>query len=150
MWKALLLLHALLSCGLLGMVTHQACGVMLRRRSGGFAASYVSARGHLFTDAIVTTFVANFLLGAWIYTRYRYTARPVLEELDLDAWVGLFEFKEHLLAIGLFVLPSYWLFWRKVPADERSAARTALTLFLCGSVWAAFLIGHLVNNERGL
>lgn len=149
-WTVLLLLHGLVAAALLGMVTHQAFSVLFRGRKTSFAGSYVAVRSLLFTNAIVITFLVNFALGGWIYTRYRYTARPVLEDLDRQAYVGAFEFKEHLLAIVLCTLPAYWLFWNKVPPGERSMTRTILTLFVGGGVWIAFLIGHLVNNVRGI
>lgn len=149
-WTWLLVAHDVVAAALLGMVTHQVAGILFRGRKTSFAGSYSAVRALLFTDAIVVTFVVNFALGGWIYTRYRYTARPVLEDLDLRAHVGAFEFKEHLLAVALFTLPAYWLFWHKVPFGERSTPRTALTLFVGCSVWVAFVVGHVVNNARGI
>ena len=132
------------------MTTHQSLSVVFRGNKKSFAGSYVAVRSVLFTNAIIATFIANFLMGIWIYTRYRYTARPVLEDLHLQTLVGAFEFKEHLLAIILFTLPAYWVFWTRVPLESRSRTRTALTLFVSCGIWVAYLIGHLVNNMRGI
>jgi len=149
-WKILLLVHAIVACALIGLVTHQASAVLFSGKGSSLIGSYASVRSAIFTKAIVVAFSVEFFLGSWIYTRYRYTARPVLEDLGLESYVGAFEFKEHLLAICLFVLPVYWLFWARIPLDERSKTRTALTIFVGFSIWAAFLIGHLLNNERGI
>lgn len=150
LWNGLLLIHGIVAAGLLGMVTHQMLSVVSRGHKATFVGSYAAVRSLLFTNAIIVAFLTNFMFGGWIYARYRYTARPVLEDLGLRAYVGAFEFKEHLLAIVLFTLPAYWAFWHKVPLSERSGTRTALTLFVGGGVWVAYLVGHFVNNARGI
>lgn len=150
MWKILLLIHGVAAAGLLGMVTHQSLSVLMTGNKKSFVGSYVAVRSLLFTNTIIVTFLFNFLMGMWIYTRYRYTARPALEDLNLQAYVGAFEFKEHLLAIILFTLPAYWVFWNKVPLETHPQTRTILTLFVGCSIWIAYLVGHLVNNARGI
>jgi hypothetical protein len=89
-------------------------------------------------------------LGAFIYTNYRITARLTLEQGHFWKSFGAFEIKEHLIAIGLALLPAYWYFWRQ-PLDENDAlTRKALTALLAFIVWWAFLAGHIANNIRGL
>ena len=66
---------------------------------------------------------------------------------------GVFEIKEHLIAIGLGLLPAYWQVWRQ-PNDAQGAqtvsARRALTWLLAVFVWWGFIVGHVLNNIRGL
>ena len=51
-------------------------------------------------------------LGTIIYPTYRVSVRTVLQEYRLFKPEGMFEMKEHLLALSLALLPIYWLFWR--------------------------------------
>jgi hypothetical protein len=94
--------------------------------------------------------VLTFVLGAWIYTQYRFTARLALEQLRFLKTVGIFELKEHLATIGLILLPAYWAYWRTPLSREYADARKQVTLLLALLVWSNFLIGHVVNNARGL
>ena len=58
--------------------------------------------------------------------------------------------KEHFVAIGLALLPAYWICWQKKYADEATQApAAALTLILAFIVWWSFLIGHVLNNIMG-
>jgi len=99
--------------------------------------------------AIIVLYLVTFLLGAWIYTQYRFTARLALEQLRFFKTVGVFEMKEHLATMGLIVLPAYWALWRRPLVAEYAGARKQVTLFLAVLVWANFLIGHIANNARG-
>ena len=76
--------------------------------------------------------------------------RPALEDTQNVAANGVFEIKEHLVAIGLGLLPVYWLFWRKPHGPETVAARRYLTWLLAFFVWWSFIVGHVLNNVRGL
>jgi hypothetical protein len=149
-WIILLIIHGLLAFTLLGAVTHQAASLFWSRDKTGFVESYVAVRAGLFTNAVIVLYLITFTLGSWIYTHYRYTVRPVLEDLGQETPVGIFEYKEHILAVGLALLPVYWLMWRRVPLGEQQRTRRALTVFLAVSVWVGFLGGHIVNNARGL
>ena len=73
-----------------------------------------------------------------------------LEQLRFFKTVGAFELKEHIATIGLIVLPAYWAFWRRPLSDDYAVARKQVTLFLAIIVWSNFLIGHIVNNARGM
>jgi len=61
----------------------------------------------------------------------------------------LFDLKEHFAAIGLALLPAYWVCWRRPHADELAQTRTALTSILAFIVWWSFLTGHVANNIMG-
>jgi hypothetical protein len=91
-----------------------------------------------------------FILGAWLYTQYRFTARVALEQLRFFKIVGVFELKEHLATIGLILLPAYWAYWRQPLSQNYADTRRQVTLLLAILVWCNFLIGHVVNNARGL
>jgi hypothetical protein len=62
---------------------------------------------------------------------------------------GIFEIKEHFIAIGLFMLPAYWLYWRTPLAAEQATARKYMTTILAFFVWYGFLVGHILNNIKG-
>ena len=67
------------------------------------------------------------------------------------AWaIGLFELKEHFGGIGLGVLPLYVYTWRAEQADSHRRDRVVLTVLLALIVWWNFIVGHVVNNIRGL
>ena len=54
------------------------------------------------------------------------------------------------LAIGLALLPAYWISWRETCADPSSPTpAAALTLILAFIVWWSFVIGHVMNNIMG-
>jgi hypothetical protein len=55
-----------------------------------------------------------------------------------------------LATIGLILLPAYWAYWRRPLSQEYASARRSVTLLLALLVWSNFLIGHIVNNARGM
>jgi hypothetical protein len=150
-WTTLLIIHGLLAIALLGAITHQAVAVWLpvRAAAGGFVGRYRAVPSHSYVMAIIVLFLLTFVMGAWIYTHYRYTSRLALEQLRFFKVVGSMEVKEHLAVIGMILLPAYWYFWRPPLAPEYAAARKQVTLLLAILIWANFLIGHIVNNGRG-
>lgn len=147
----LLILHGLCAVALMGIVTHQALALLYPARTiDGFVTAYRAVSASRFTNALITLYVATFTLGAMIYPAYRVSARIWIESARLWPISGLFELKEQALAIGLGMLPFYWLVW-KDPKDEGSrVARVATTTILCVIVWYSFITGHIVNNVRGL
>ncbi len=99
-------------------------------------------------DAVVVLFLATFTIGTIIYPTYRVSVRTVLQEYRLFKPEGMFEMKEHLLALALALLPIYWLLWRSA-SDANRVARAALTSLIAVAVWWGFLTGHIINNIRG-
>jgi len=150
-WTTLLIVHGLLAVTLLGAITHQAVVLWLpvRAKAGSFVARFRAVPGTSYVGAIIVLYLLTFVMGAWIYTQYRFTARLALEQLRFFKTVGVFEMKEHLATIGLILLPAYWAFWRRPLSEDYAAARRQVTLFLAILVWANFLIGHIANNARG-
>jgi len=146
----LLILHGICAFLLLGALTHQAVTSVWPRKPGdqGFIAVYRGVHGHSYTNAVIALFLVTFVLGGYIYIFYRIEVRPPLEALLDLVPIGVFELKEHFLAIALGMLPAYWYYWKKKP--ENKMARVGTTLVLTFAVWVGFLGGHFVNNVRGL
>jgi len=152
MWIALVITHGLLAFLLLGAVTHQVVSVWapVRAGAGNFIARFRAVGSANYVNAIIVLYLVTAALGAFIYTDYRITARLTLEQGRFWKSFGAFEIKEHLIAIGLALLPAYWYFWQPSLAAGDLRTRKALTTLLAFIVWWAFLAGHIVNNIRGL
>jgi len=147
----LILLHGLLAVVLLGGITHQAVAVAWPSRSkSGIANSYRSTNSAVYTNANIVLYLATATLGGIIYPVYRVGVRSFLENARLMAATGSFELKEQFIAVGLGMLPLYWLLWNRPPEAGVRPARIAVTLILCAIVWYGFLVGHILNNIRGL
>jgi len=150
---ALLILHGLLAVTLLGALTHQAFSVAYsagRSDKRSFFARFRSVNAAAYATPIVLLFLITALGGGLLCPSYRVEVRPALEDLQLRAANGIFEIKEHLVAVGLGVLPGYWFFWRTPLAPEQASTRRYLTWLLAFLVWWAFLTGHVLNNIKGL
>ena len=149
----LLLVHGLVAVALLGAITHQAFGALPRAAAQGqrtFIDRFRSVNAPAYATPVVILFVITAIGGALLYPQYRVDVRPVLEDTQNSAANGVFEIKEHLIAIGLGMLPAYWLVWRQ-PLDAAGAsARRALTWLLAFFTWWGFIVGHVLNNIRGM
>ena len=152
MVTALLILHGLVGVALLGAITHQTVSVLRRRqtRSGSFLDRYTGVSQRTFTIAVLSLYPAGLIIGAVIYPAYRLNVRIPFEEMSLGWAVGLFELKEHFAGIGVALLPMYAYTWRSEASESHRRDRIALTLLLTFIVWWDFLIGHVLNNIRGL
>jgi hypothetical protein len=149
-WSILLILHGILAVLLLGAITHQAVGVVwpVSKRSPGFLSAVRGVNGMNYTNAVIVLFLVTFVVGTIIYPTYRVNVRTVLQEYRDFKPEGMFEMKEHLLALSLALLPIYWYLWRKASASNR-VARAAVTSLIAVAVWWGFLTGHIINNIRG-
>ncbi len=149
-WSTLLIIHGILAVFLLGAITHQAVGVAwpVTKKGSGFFQSVRGVNGMSYTNAVVILFLVTFTIGTIIYPTYRVNVRTVLQEYRDFKPEGMFEMKEHLLALALALLPIYWLVWRKA-SDANRVARAALTSLIAVAVWWGFLTGHIINNIRG-
>lgn len=150
-WTLLFIAHALLAVALLGALTHQAAAVLARPRAGvgGLVARFRSVSGPVYVTAICVLWVCTFVLGGWIYAKYRIYVRIPIEQEGLFKTLGAFELKEHLTSIGLGLLPFYWHLWKNARNAAYDSARKWLTVVLAVICWYAFLAGHVVNNVRG-
>jgi hypothetical protein len=152
MLPVMLILHSLVGVALLGATTHQSVSLLRHsaRKGDGFLQRYGSVNQASFTKVVVALYVVNVVLGALLYPRYRLDVRIPFEEMQLGWAVGLFELKEHFAGLGLGVLPLYALLWRGTPSATGLRLRTALTLTVTFIAWWAFIVGHVLNNIRGL
>ena len=151
-WTILFIAHALLAVALLGALTHQAAAVLAPPRAGadgGFVTRFRSVSGPSYAAAVCTLWVLAFILGGWIYAKYRIYVRIPIEQEGLYKTLGAFELKEHLATIGLGLLPVYWHLWKNARHAAYGSARRWLTVVLAAICWYAFLTGHVVNNVRG-
>lgn len=162
-WRTLLFIHFLLAVGLLAAVTLQSAAVLMPGpRAADPLASQATGQstGRLVVDRqpvpaqsyatlVVVLYILQALIGAWIYIKYRIYVRIPMEELRQWWTVGSFEFKEHVVAMGLGLLPAYWHLWRRDAAGH-TGVRRLVTVFLTVSVWYSFVVGHVANDFRGV
>jgi hypothetical protein len=147
-----LLIHAIVAVALIGAITHQALGVIapVRATPNSFFARFRAVNGAGYVNAIIVLFILQNVLGWIIYPNYRIGARLEMTDLKMLVQVGTFEVKENIMALGLATLPFYWWLWRPANADLYSTTRKVTTIFLALLVWYGFLIGHFLNNIRGI
>jgi hypothetical protein len=152
-WSILSIAHALLAVALIGALTHQAVAVLAPVRPGERTKSFIrrfrSVAGPGYTAAVCILWVVAFILGGWIYTKYRIYVRIPIEQQGFFKTLGAFELKEHLTTIGLGLLPIYWYLWNNAGNTDYDSERKWLTVVLAAICWYAFVIGHILNNVRG-
>jgi hypothetical protein len=151
-WKIFLFAHFVLAVGLLAAVTLQSVAILMpaQQTAGGIMSHFRPVPAANFATLIVLLYVPNFLLGAFIYIKYRTYVRIPMEQLAHWWSVGGFEFKEHIISLGVAMLPAYWYFYREPLDPQYAGIRKALTLFLAIAVWYSFVAGHIVNDFRGV
>jgi hypothetical protein len=145
------ILHGLVAIGLLGAVTHQ--GLSVWRRPAPvhtFIDRFRAVPADRYANAVAVLYVVTVILGGYLYPNYILDVKGSVAAYGMRKTVGLFQFKEHIAVIGLGLLPAYWHFWRSVPLDRDIATRKFLTTFLMLGVWWNLVIGHLLNNIKGL
>jgi hypothetical protein len=150
----LLIFHGLCAVLLIGALTHQAISLFWGHKGArdGFFRSARGVRAVAYTNAVVVLFIIVFAIGSVLYPEFRVNVR-MLWDVVLPAATGSFEIKEHMAAVGLGILPAYWLAWQRsaaVPEKSVTIARAVLTGLLTYIVWADFLLGHILNNLHGL
>lgn len=148
---ALLIMHGFMAVALLGSITHQTWAACCPPNAADtFVNQFRAVNAARYTNANIVLYILTSILGGVIYPTYRLTVSSFLVNARLHSVNGSFELKEQFIAVGLGMLPLYWLVWRQ-PLDPRHAkARIAITAILCFVVWYSFLIGHVLNNVRGL
>jgi len=114
LWTILLLVHLILAIGLLGALTHQAMAVALpvRQSAGGIVSRFRAVPAAGYATAVCVLWVLTFIVGSYIYTKYRVYIRIPLEAGHYYKTGGFFDFKEHVATLGLVLLPAYWFFWK--------------------------------------
>ena len=124
---ALLIIHGLVAVALLGAITHQTHG---RHGRGAREARFVLGRFRTvpsasYANAIVLLYAVSALLGAILLLYFRVDVRPALEQTGHWQALGLFDLKEHFVAIGFALLPAYWVCWpraSRVPTEPPGRA----------------------------
>jgi hypothetical protein len=152
-WTIWLLVHLMLSVALLGALTHQAVAVMMpvRQMAGppGFVTRFRAVPAAGYAVAVCLLWVLTFIVGSFIYTKYRIYVRIPIEQAGYWKTQGFFDFKEHVASIGLVLLPIYWYLWKNAQNPEYDTARKGVTVYLCVACWFLFIVGHVLNNTRG-
>jgi hypothetical protein len=151
MATALLILHGLVAVALLGAITHQtlAAWIPSSARPRSFLARFSAVQPAGYANAIVGLYVGAALLGAVVYLYFKVDIQPNLERDRHWHALGFFDLKEDFVAIGLGLLPAYWISWCRPFADQRGRTEAALTTILAFIVWWSFLVGHVVNDIMG-
>jgi hypothetical protein len=128
-WTIWLLVHLLLSVALIGALTHQAVAVAMpvRKVAGpaGFVTRYRAVPPVGYATAVCISWVLTFIVGSYIYTKYRIFVRIPLEQSGFYWTQGFFDFKEHITTLGLVLLPGHWYFWKNAQNPEYDGARRA-------------------------
>ena len=154
-WTILFLIHGLLAVTLLGALTHQAASALLPvhrpAKPGGSSiiTRFRAVPGTGYATAVCVLWALTFIMGAWIYVKYRVAIRIPIERAGFWKTQGVFELKEHVVTIGLGLLPAYWYLWKNANAPAYATARKMVTFVLALFCWFGFLVGHVVNNVRG-
>src|SRR5262245_21077756 len=152
-WTILLIIHGLLAVALLGALTHQAVAVVMTVRQvggpPGFVTPYRSVTSPSYATAVCILLILTFIMGSWIYTKFRIYIRIPIEQMGFWKTQGFFELKEHAASFGLGLLPVYWYFWKNARNPEYDGARRSVTILLAVLMWFSFLVGHVINNVRG-
>jgi hypothetical protein len=102
-----------------------------------------------FANAVIVLYVATALIGAIVYLSFKVDIQPGLERDRHWHAIGFFDLKEDFVAIGLGLLPAYWVCWRRPVPGERSRTAAFLTALLAFVVWWGFLVGHVLNDIAG-
>ena len=152
LWVTLLIVHGLAAFLLLGALTHQTISVWvpIHVHVSSFFDRTRAVSAKNYGVAIVWLYIATFVLGMIIYPDYKLTASDVMTTQKWVRSLQSFEFKEHVIAIGLGLLPAYWYYWRLPLVPERDFIRRMLTSVLTFVSWVGFLVGHVLNNIAGL
>jgi hypothetical protein len=149
----LLITHGIVAVFTLGALTHQVISLTWAPKGAGqagFVTSLRAVRAAHYTNAIIVLYVITAILGGLIYVNYRIEVRQFyLDQYKMYKSNGLFEMKEHLIAMGLGLLPAYWYYWKQELKPEIAKVRTVLSAYLAFAVWFSFLVGHWLNNIQG-
>ncbi len=151
MIAALLIIHGLLAIGLLGAITHQGLSVWRKPAPARvFIDRFRAVNPGGYATAVAVLYVLTFAMGAYIYPTFVLDVKASVADAGMRSTIGVFQIKEHVAVIGLGLLPAYWHFWKRSPLAENVLARRMLTTVILICTWWSLLIGHVLNNVRGL
>ena len=101
-------------------------------------------------NAIIFLYLLSFVIGVYIYPTFVLDVKGAVAGYGMRKTVGVFQLKEHIAVIGLVMLPMYSHYWRVVPLKEGAQTRRFLTTLLMFVVWWNLIVGHILNNIKGL
>lgn len=147
----LLIVHGLLAMTLLGAITHQGLSVWRKPAPARvFFDRFRAVQPSGYATTIAILYVITFAFGAYIYPTFVLDVKGSLADAGMRQTIGLFQIKEHAAVIGLAILPVYWSLWRVTPQSEQASTRRFLTTSLLIITWWNLVVGHLLNNVKGL
>lgn len=144
------IVHGLLAMILLGAVTHQ--GLSVWRKPAPARVIFDRFRAvnpNGYANTVVILYFVTFVIGALIYPVFVLDVKGSVADYGMRKTIGIFQIKEHVAVMGLAILPVYWHFWRQ-PVTENAATRKFLTTLIMLSVWWNLVVGHILNNVKGL
>ncbi len=145
------ILHGLVGMVLLGAVSHQGLSVWRRPAPARvFFDRFRAVHAGGYANAVTILYLIAFTMGALIYPVFVLDVKSTIGDYGLRKTMGVFQIKEHVSVIGLGLLPAYWYFWQSVPVPESAGARRVLTTILMVCVWWSLVVGHVLNNVRGM
>jgi hypothetical protein len=145
----LLVIHGIVAMLLIGAITHQAVALWMpaSRPARGWWHALSAVHPERYVRAVIVLYVATAVLGIILYPGFRVDVRAAYLDAQRPWATGIFEVKEHAVAIGLALLPAYAAVWK---AAGGRLARRAFTTLLTLAVWWSFVAGHIVNDARGM
>ncbi len=145
----LLLAHGIIAMFLVGAITHQSLAIWRRVPipGGGFFCRVGAVNSALYTNAVIVLYIVVTCGGAVIYPTYVLDVKASLTDANMLSAIGAFEIKEHFAVFGLALLPSYAWAWK---SDNQILGQRLTTTVLMLIVWWNFVIGHVLNNIKGL
>lgn len=145
------ILHGIIAIALLGATTHQGLTVWRKPAPAErFVDRFRAIPAARFAIAIAVLYVLTFALGIWIYPTFVLDVKGAVADYGMRKTLGVFQLKEHVAVIGLALLPVYLQYWRSVPPTAGVHTRRFLTTFLMLGVWWNLVVGHVLNNIKGL
>lgn len=144
------IVHGLLAMVLLGAISHQGFSVWrkpapARNMFERFRA--VNPMGY--ANTVVILYFVTFVIGSLVYPIFVLDVKGTIADFGMRYTIGLFQIKEHVAVIGLLLLPVYWTYWRNA-SPENLGTRRFLTTTIMVSTWWNLIVGHILNNVKGL
>jgi hypothetical protein len=151
MATVLAIVHGLVAVALLGAISHQtlATWAPADAKPESFFGRFRAVHTDSFANAVVMLYALTAALGAMVYLNFKVDIAPNLERDGHWQALGLFDLKEDFAAIGLGLLPAYWVVWRRPETQASDPTRTALTSLVAFIVWWSFIVGHVMVNIMG-
>ncbi len=137
---------------LAGAVSHQALSAWRMKPipARSFVARFRSVNPAGYTNAVAVLYVITWAFGLVIYPQFVLDVKQSVADFGMRKSIGLFQIKEHVAVMALGLLPVYWHFWKKADQTAYVATRRVLTSVICAAVWWNLVVGHLLNNVKGL